>query len=86
MKRPLTCSCLCEIAQPPIAVYACHCTDCQRITRSAFSIGMLVPGEAVHLLGAARTVERMVISNMMRSPTRGETLRRGLTATGQGRR
>ena len=27
-----------EIAQEPSLVYACHCTDCQHITSSAFSL------------------------------------------------
>jgi len=30
-------------------VYACHCTQCQRITSSAFSIGVIVPDAAFHL-------------------------------------
>jgi hypothetical protein len=47
MKLPLTGGCICggiryEITQAPVAVYACHCTDCQRITSSAFSIGVVV--------------------------------------------
>ena len=35
----------------PIEVYACHCTDCQRITSSAFSIGVVVPDEAFGVTG-----------------------------------
>jgi hypothetical protein len=71
MRLPLTGGCLCgairyEIAQPPITVYTCHCTDCQRITSSAFSIGMVVPAEAVRLLGATRTVENMADSGRIK--------------------
>lgn len=40
-----------EITQTPIRVYTCHCTDCQRATASAFSIGVAVPGEAFRLTG-----------------------------------
>lgn len=40
-----------EITQEPIRVYTCHCTDCQRATVSAFSIGVAVPGEAFRLTG-----------------------------------
>ncbi len=40
-----------EITQAPIRVYTCHCTDCQRATVSAFSIGVAVPGEAFRLTG-----------------------------------
>lgn len=56
MKLPLTGGCGCgavryEIAQAPMEVYACHCTDCQRFTSSAFSIGVVVPETAFHLTG-----------------------------------
>ncbi len=62
MKLPLTGGCVCgavryEIAEAPIEVYACHCTDCQRITSSAFSIGVVVPDQAFRATGkAARSV------------------------------
>jgi hypothetical protein len=42
-----------DIAQAPLLVYACHCTDCQRITGSAFSIGIVVPDAAFRLTGRA---------------------------------
>src|ERR1700712_2403276 len=56
VKLPLTGGCMCgaaryEITQEPIGVYTCHCTDCQRATVSAFSIGVAVPGEAFRLTG-----------------------------------
>jgi hypothetical protein len=71
MRLPLTGGCLCgairyEIAQPPIVVYTCHCTDCQRITSSAFSIGMVVLAEAVRMLGETRTVESMADSGRIK--------------------
>jgi hypothetical protein len=34
-----------QITQAPVIVYTCHCTDCQRITSSAFSLGMVIPDE-----------------------------------------
>jgi hypothetical protein len=42
MKLPLTGGCQCgalryEITPAPSLVYTCHCTDCQRLTSSAFS-------------------------------------------------
>jgi hypothetical protein len=45
MKLPLTGSCQCgkiryEITEAPQLVSTCHCTDCQRITSSAFSLGI----------------------------------------------
>ena len=44
MELPLKGGCMCgavryEITCEPTRVYACHCTDCQRATTSAFSIG-----------------------------------------------
>jgi hypothetical protein len=40
-----------EITSEPISVYACHCTDCQRVTGSACSIGVIVPDEAFRATG-----------------------------------
>jgi hypothetical protein len=56
MKLPQTGGCRCgrlryEIAQTPRLIYTCHCTDCQRFTSSAFSIGMVVDAQAFHLTG-----------------------------------
>ena len=44
MKLPQTGGCLCRkirytIIEKPRLVYTCHCTDCQHITSSAFSVG-----------------------------------------------
>ena len=48
-------SCLCgavryQLLRDPLTVYACHCTDCQRRTGSAFALSMLVVREAVDLI------------------------------------
>ena len=48
MKLPQTGGCQCgairyEITEEPQLVYTCHCTDCQRLTSSAFSLGIVVP-------------------------------------------
>ena len=56
MQLPLTGGCICgairyTVARTPIEVYACHCTDCQRITSSAFSIGVVVADEAFGVTG-----------------------------------
>lgn len=55
-KKTLTGGCLCgtvryEIAHTPKAVCTCHCTDCQRLTGSAFSMAILVPAETFRLDG-----------------------------------
>lgn len=39
--------CLCgsvryRVGQEPVTLYACHCTDCQRRTGSAFALSMIV--------------------------------------------
>ncbi len=56
MQLPLTGGCVCgairyEITQKPASVYTCHCTDCQRVTTSAFSIGMVVAADAFRPTG-----------------------------------
>lgn len=51
---PLTGGCQCgalryEIAEAPAATYTCHCTDCQRLSGSAFSVAITVPERAFRL-------------------------------------
>ena len=41
-----------EITEAPLATYACHCRDCQRMTSSAFSIAVIVRDSAFRLSGA----------------------------------
>ncbi|HZT87441.1 MAG TPA: GFA family protein [Stellaceae bacterium] len=68
MKLPLTGGCLCgalryEVTEPPVMTYACHCSDCQRITSSAFSLAITVPDAAFRLTnGEPRVVERVADS------------------------
>jgi hypothetical protein len=55
-QKHLTGGCLCgalryEINRAPIAVYTCHCTDCQHLTGSAFSTAVVVAGSAFLLTG-----------------------------------
>lgn len=54
MKLPLTGGCLCgalryEIGEAPVTTYTCHCTDCQRLTSSAFSMAITVSDGAFRL-------------------------------------
>src|SRR5215471_19209488 len=56
MKRPQTGGCQCgqiryEITEEPQSVYTCHCLDCQRLTGSAFSLGIVVPEKGFRLTG-----------------------------------
>ena len=48
------------ITQPPLGVYACHCTDCQSLTGSAFGIGVVISAEAFSLTGTPRRVQRVL--------------------------
>jgi hypothetical protein len=54
MRLPLTGGCQCgalryEISEAPLATYTCHCTDCQRLTSSAFSMAITVRDAAFRL-------------------------------------
>src|SRR3954463_9100411 len=40
-----------EITEAPQLVYTCHCTDCQRLTSSAFSLGIVVAETGFRLSG-----------------------------------
>src|SRR5207302_7962228 len=68
MKLPQTGGCQCgairhEITEEPALVYTCHCTDCQRLTSSAFSIGIVVQERAFRLSGVEpRPLQRIADS------------------------
>ena len=56
MELPQTGGCQCrnirvEITEAPQLIYTCHCTDCQRLTSSAFSMGLVVGEMAFRLSG-----------------------------------
>ena len=51
VKLPIEGSCQCggvryEITAAPIGIYCCHCTNCQKITGSAFVLSAAVPEPA----------------------------------------
>jgi hypothetical protein len=55
-----------EITETPQLVYTCHCRDCQRITSSAFSLGITLPETAFRrIAGEMRAVERMADSGRL---------------------
>jgi hypothetical protein len=68
MKLPQTGGCQCgkiryEITEAPSLVYTCHCLDCQRLTSSAFSLGIAIPEAGFHLSGVEpRRLQRMADS------------------------
>ncbi len=54
MGAPYAGGCLCgalryRVTAEPLTIYACHCTDCQRRTGTAFALSMVVPRESVVL-------------------------------------
>lgn len=56
-----------RVVEAPKFVFACHCTDCQQLSASAYAIGMLLPAEALELSGErpaeyAKTADSGVIS------------------------
>jgi hypothetical protein len=71
MKLPQTGGCQCrtiryEITEAPQLVTTCHCTDCQRITGSAFSLGVALPETAFRLTaGQPRALLRMADSGRL---------------------
>jgi hypothetical protein len=68
MNLPQTGGCQCgairyEITEAPQQIYACHCRDCQRLTSSAFSMGVVVPEKAFRLSGVEpRSLRRLADS------------------------
>lgn len=68
MQLPLTGGCLCgglryELAAEPLLAYVCHCTDCQHLTSSAFSVAVTVPDSAFRLTkGEPRLLQKTAAS------------------------
>ncbi|WP_048649212.1 GFA family protein [Nitratireductor soli] len=50
-RLPISGTCRCgrveiEISAPPIMTAACHCRGCQRMSASAYSLTVMIPGQA----------------------------------------
>ena len=44
---PLVGGCMCgalryEVSAPPVMIYNCHCTNCQKISGSAFNVSVII--------------------------------------------
>jgi hypothetical protein len=65
MRLPQTGGCQCakiryELIEQPHLIYTCHCTDCQHITSSAFSLGIALLEKSFRLTaGEPRALQRM---------------------------
>jgi len=65
MQMPLRGGCQCgavryEITKPPLSVYACHCTECQRQSGSAFALSMPVARDSLSVVKGAPKAWRRV--------------------------
>ena len=75
MRFPQTGGCQCgairyEVKEAPHLVYTCHCTECQRLTGSAFSMALVVAGAAFQLAGTQpRPLQRKADSGPARWTT-----------------
>jgi hypothetical protein len=97
VKFPQTGGCLCgksryEITETPQLVYTCHCVDCQRLTSSVFSMGIVVPGTAFRFMGfEPRQLQRTTDSGRVKARlvcpevAPGFAVRRGMECTACGR-
>lgn len=60
---PVTGGCACgqvryRLTAAPALTYTCHCTDCQSLTTSAFTLSATVPEETLEVTGEIRTWAR----------------------------
>jgi hypothetical protein len=68
MRLPLTGGCQCgrvryEVNARPLAAYACHCTECQRQSGSAFGLSLLVPRDALAVTSGTPAVWRRALES-----------------------
>ena len=47
------------LTQDPVRLYACHCTECQRQSGSAFSMTMLVNEDGIDVTGTLKEFVRI---------------------------
>ena len=81
MQLPQTGGCQCgkiryEITEELQSVYTCHCLDCQRLTSSAFSLGIVVAEKGFRLTGIEprglqRTADSGRVNNRLVCPECG---------------
>lgn len=62
-RYPIDGSCQCgqvtyRVESPPVIVVACHCSECQKQSASAFGISMLLPQDALEVVGELKIWER----------------------------
>ena len=67
MKLPLSGGCQCgrvryQIRAQPLTLYACHCTECQRQSGSAFGLSLAVPRAALVVVDGTPVMWRRVLA------------------------
>ena len=67
MEYPVDGSCQCgqvtyKLRKPPIAVAACHCTQCQKLSTSAFSLTAMIESNAIEIHGELNEWSRLAKS------------------------
>ena len=67
MNYPVSGSCQCgrvtyALHEPPIAIAACHCKQCQKLSTSAFSITAMVRSSAIEFSGEMKEWTRVAQS------------------------
>ena len=65
MPIPFTGRCLCEathfrVTEEPLTIYACHCTDCQKRSGSAFGLSMWVKRSSIQVTKGEVTLHESV--------------------------
>lgn len=63
-----------RVSAAPKFIFACHCTDCQQMAASAFSLGMLLPDDGFELIQGEpqvweKTADSGNASRQFRCPT-----------------
>lgn len=48
-----------EVSVKPLIVHCCHCTDCQRLTGSAFAVNALVEADHVRVISGEVAIDRL---------------------------
>lgn len=83
MRYPIEGSCQCggvkyKLLAPPLAVVACHCRECQKLSTSAFSITAIVNTSDVQFKGEMKEWRRLAdsgnINGAMFCPTCGNRI------------
>lgn len=70
MEYPVNGSCLCgqvtyTLREPPAAIAACHCKQCQTLSTSAFSISAMVNAPSLEVSGELKEWQRTAASGQV---------------------